>query len=539
MAKPEVPSSPLVDMNLKQPLAEGHETGIIGFQELFGGYRLWGLLIYSVLILLVTGAIAIKRHLWWDEIVVYYIATLPNLKAIWHALLSGPDLQTPTYYFILHYLGAWFGPSPLVLRSIAIVPYWLATLVLYFMVARRTSALYGSLAMLFPSLTVAFNYSFEARPYALVLLFTACTFLSWQLTKEERFRHFALPALCVSLAATVCIHYNACLIVLPLLAGEAVLALRKRRLDFPVLVSLCCAAVPVMLLLPHILAIKRLAVTNSAVTHSEGANFEALAEIYFALFSRFIVLAAPVGAASVIWLALPYRRRNENRDFRRPENGVASPTMVVAATFLILPVIYFILSLITHTLHVRYVLETVIGAAICFALALYSARHAVSHLAGILLVVVTLGVSFYAAKRLRTPDESNWRTFAAYSELFNHNTKAVYDSNDPLLLGGPSYLVVFHYGDEDLRRRSFYLISDPGIKIPWLTQFSRMTYTAFESILPGQMQVPYYSSFIRQHQHFLVYDPEPWFLNQLVSDGYNVRVQTFLEHGPLYSVTLK
>jgi len=28
-------------------------------------------------------------------------------------------------------------------------------------------------------------------------------------------------------------------------------------------------------------------------------------------------------------------------------------------------------------------------------------------------------------------------------------------------------------------------------------------------------------------------------LNQLVSDGYNVRVQKVLEHGPLYSVTVK
>ena len=37
--------------------------------------------------------------------------------------------------------------------------------------------------------------------------------------------------------------------------------------------------------------------------------------------------------------------------------------MVAAATFLMLPVIYFALSFVTHTLNVRYVLETVIGAA--------------------------------------------------------------------------------------------------------------------------------------------------------------------------------
>src|SRR6476646_10301210 len=184
--------------------------------QLFGGRAFWYLLLYSIFILSATAIIASRRHLWWDEIQTMLIATLPDMKAIWKALLSGADWQSPAVFLPLHFLTQVFGASPLVGGLAGIVPYWLATLVLYYAVARRTKPLYGFIAMLFPSLTGAFAYSFEMRPYAFVLLFTACTFLSWQLTKEYKFRRFALPALTISLGILVCLHYNACLVALPL-----------------------------------------------------------------------------------------------------------------------------------------------------------------------------------------------------------------------------------------------------------------------------------------------------------------------------------
>lgn len=86
---------------------------------------------------------------------------------------------------------------------------------MYFMAARRATPLYGSLAMIFVSIKAAFSYAFEARPYALVL--------SWQATQEKRIRRLALPALALSLAAALAVPYNACLVALPLLVGEAIL----------------------------------------------------------------------------------------------------------------------------------------------------------------------------------------------------------------------------------------------------------------------------------------------------------------------------
>src|SRR5436190_22257812 len=83
-----------------------------------GGRYFWGLLLYSIALLLVTGMIAARRHLWWDEIDACYIATQPTFSAILHSLSLGLDWQPPTYYIPLHYLVKWFGATPFVLRLI-------------------------------------------------------------------------------------------------------------------------------------------------------------------------------------------------------------------------------------------------------------------------------------------------------------------------------------------------------------------------------------------------------------------------------------
>ena len=103
----------------------------------------------------------------------------------------------------------------------------------------------ASSQLIFVSIKAAFSYAFEARPFALVL--------SWQATQERRIRRLALPALALSLAAFA-VHYNACLVALPLLVGEAILAARRCAFDFAVVFHFY-GAIPAVFLLPHILAL--------------------------------------------------------------------------------------------------------------------------------------------------------------------------------------------------------------------------------------------------------------------------------------------
>jgi len=508
--------------------AEGEEFAALHPRLILGGRYFWALLIYSIVLLLITGAIAVRRHLWWDEIDVYYIAGQP-FDVIFRSLASGLDWQPPTYYIPLHYLVKWFGTTPFVLRSIAIFPYWLATLVVYFAVARSTAPVYGFLAMLFPSLTLAFVYSFEARPYALVLLSSACAFLAWQLTHEKGTRRFALPALSISLAAGFSIHYSACLAALPFLAGEAILAVRRRAFDFPVLLSICGGAFPVVFLLSNILAHR-----NYGGVPAGASLIARLGATYEALFALPTLLSFGMLAVLAVWLALP---RKDSRQQILMSDFQSLP-LAVAGMFLLIPVVFCVVSHFTQTYYPRYVLETVIGAAFFLAFAAHGVRRAMPHLASVLVVILIAAVLFAGLKRIRTPDESAWGTFAFYADLFNRNTKAVYDSQYPLLLGQGSYLLALRYGDAELRDRAFHPLGEPGVTATAFALSDRQGYKALERLDPG-IHVPDYGSFKREHSHFLMYDPDQWVIDRLVAEGEEVKICATLLQRPLYEVIVR
>jgi hypothetical protein len=502
--------------------------------QLFGGQAFWYLLLYSIFILSATAIIASRRHLWWDEIQTMLIATLPDMKAIWKALLSGADWQSPAVFLPLHFLTQVFGASPLVGRLVGIVPYWLATLVLYYAVARRTKPLYGFIAMLFPSLTGAFAYSFEMRPYAFVLLFTACTFLSWQLTKEFKFRRFALPALTISLGILVCLHYNACLVALPLAVGEAAIAFRRRKVDYPVLISIACAALALLPLIPDIRASR-----HFSTTYHIAHNYPTFLELYMGLFSRVIVLGLVFCAAFFVWHAFSKR---EVSDLSLDTQGLPYWEIAAAASFLALPIVYFVLSMYTGALHFRHVLDTVIGASVLVAYLCYAWRRRFARFSSILLGLLVCNLLFNVSSRLRSPDEYNWGTYTRYSDLLNGGIPIVQQqSQEPIAMGDGAYLLAYEYGSPALAKRSFYVMGDPHWKdVAPDAVFKRNFYQAFMAMLPpGRIHAPEYATFIREHRHFLLYDPDPWLIKRLAADGEEIKAQSLLENGPLYSVSIK
>lgn len=517
----------------KEPGLETRDLSPSERSRPFGGVVLWYLLLYSIFILSTTAVIASRRHLWWDEIQTMLIATLPNMKAIWNALLAGADWQSPAVFVPLHFLTHAFGATPLVGRLVGIVPYWLATLVLYYTVARRTSPLYGFIAMLFPSLTGAFPYSFEMRPYAFVLLFTACTFLSWQLTKEYKFRRFALPALTVSLGTLVCLHYNACLVALPLAVGEATIAFRRRKVDYPVLISIACAALVLLPLIPDLRAIR-----HYSTTYHMPHDFSSFLDLYVGLFSRVILLAFALCAAFLVWRAFSKR---EAPELSIDTRGLPYWEIAAAASFLVLPIVYFILSMYTGALHYRHVLDTVIGASVLVAFLCYAWRRPLAPVPGILLILLACNLLFNVSHRLRSPDESSWGTYAKYADLFNGSIPALQHPQEPIVMGDGPYLLAYKYGSPALAEHSFYVMGDPQWKdaAPDAV-FKGNFYRAFAGMLPpGRIHAAEYAAFLREHRHFLLYEPDAWFVKRLATEGKEVKVQSLLPDGPLYSVSIR
>ncbi len=486
----------------------------------------WLLALYSIFLLAATGYIAAHRHLWFDEIDTFFIATLPNLKAIWNVLLLATDGQPIGFYVPVHLSYLLFGSSELALRLCAIIPFWLTTVVLYYAVARRTAPLYGFVAALAPLFTVAFQYSFEARPYALVLLFSACSFLAWQFAKEGRLRLFSLSAIAIALGAAISVHYNAVLLVIPILIGELAYTIRKRNIDWGVLIALCASGLPILFLLPHIHAIH--VYSQSYWSH---IAFSTLSDIYFTLSAKFILLAMLGGAAFGLWASLSRKRlRGINAEF-----GALPPHELAAAGgYLLLPFACFVLSFYTKALHYRYVIATVIGFSLFVPFVLWMFRSLFAKATGVLCALLALNLLYVTLSRVRTPDEDMWGTFAGYSELFNPATKDIYQSKQALVLGDGPFLVVAKYGNAALRERSFYPLS----RKHW-TNNSPVVFRGLQTVVHGPFHLIELNRFKQTHHSFLMYNPDSWLLDELLAEGDLAVVLANLPHGFLYEVTLK
>jgi hypothetical protein len=261
---------------------------------------------------------------------------------------------------------------------------------------------------------------------------------------------------------------------------------------------------------------------------------------YNTLFAYPMLLLFGACALLAIWFAMP---RKDGGDRRISAADFDALMLAASGVFLVIPIAFCAISYFSHTYYPRYVLETVIGAAIFLALLLHGVHRAAPRLASVLLALFLIAAVFIAGYRLHTPDERDWGTFAAYSDLFDSNRKALdrtlSGSRDPLVLGQGPYLLALRYGDEELRSRAFHLLSDAAVNVDSLAWYDRMFYRGLEAGLPAPSHLADYDGFKRQYRRFLLYNPDTWLMNRLLAEGQDVKIRANLRNGPLYSVVLK
>src|SRR6266508_1563014 len=138
-----------------------------------------------------------------DELYTFYISLLPSHSDIWSALSTGADQIPPFFYMITRASILLFGENHVSIRLPEVLGFWVMSLCLFQFVSKRSSALHGLVAMLFPLVTDAYYYAFEARPYGLVLGFGGTALLCWQAAAEGYYRKLSLMGLALSLAAAI------------------------------------------------------------------------------------------------------------------------------------------------------------------------------------------------------------------------------------------------------------------------------------------------------------------------------------------------
>src|SRR5258708_9987878 len=129
----------------------------------------WSIVWLSAFYWPVTLALATRKQFWNDELFTYYISALDTFPRIWSALLTAVDQNPPLFYWFSHKTTEAFGHNLIGLRVPAMIGFWLAGICMIAFVSRHLPAVYGLIAALIMMVSRAYWFSYEARPYGLVL----------------------------------------------------------------------------------------------------------------------------------------------------------------------------------------------------------------------------------------------------------------------------------------------------------------------------------------------------------------------------------
>jgi len=322
----------------------------------------WCLLGFSSLYLLLTASIATQRMLWNDELFTLYLSQLGNLSDMLAALSKGADQNPPSFYVLTHGILSLLGQSELAVRLPEVLGVLLMCLCLFRFVSRRSGALYGFAAMLFPLITTAYEYAYEARPYGLVLGFSSLALLCWQEATDGSRRGLWLLSLATSGVAAVSSHYYGVFLLIPLGIGELVRSLIHRRVDPPIWMAIGGMVAPLLLFLPFI---------QQASTYSH--HFWAQPEWRMIPGFYYFLLTPAIGPIVATWIVAslwPIR----DSELWPPSLHEAPrwpwPEIAAAFGFVLIPVIAVILAkFVTGAFTYRYALSAVIGFSILCAIA--------------------------------------------------------------------------------------------------------------------------------------------------------------------------
>lgn len=213
----------------------------------------------AALILSVTGfafavmaAQSLNKLMWFDEFITFYIAKLGSLHAIWSALARGTDPNPPLSHWLVSLSMRAFGANALAARLPFMLVGAIGLLALFAFLRRRIPPLYAAVGVLFFMSTAAFDYFFEARSYALTLVFSALSLLFWQEAAEGERPILNSIALAAALAAGISSNYFAVLAFFPIAAGELVRNISVRRFEWRVWFALAVSSATLLLYLPLI-----------------------------------------------------------------------------------------------------------------------------------------------------------------------------------------------------------------------------------------------------------------------------------------------
>jgi len=323
------------------------------FSEALERHKPVVLAVFSIAFFLLTIYRASRKLFWFDELFTVYLSRLPDMKSVWQAVTHGADFNPPFLYLITRVSERAFGEGQIATRLPEILGFWVFCLCLFRFVSLRLSVLSACVSMLFPLVTGAYYYAYEARAHGLVLGFCGVALISWQAAADrETRRTWWLFALGGSLACALFTHSYAFLIFAPIVLGELARAASRKRLDWPVCVTIAVGSLGMLATVPLV----------------HRAISEVGSRPYFSATLRRIVLVyadllKPAAGVLVGWLLLTWivRRRTERVE---QEAGFRAYEVVALCALVAVPVFeYAAAKLMSAPFLSRYGISAVAGIA--------------------------------------------------------------------------------------------------------------------------------------------------------------------------------
>lgn len=467
------------------------------------------LLSFFILTYLATTTYKAGRKLFWfDELYTVYISGLSTFQDRIETIRNQVDLNPPLFGELIVLSRTLISNDAIAVRMPSILGFGIFCLCLYRFVANATTSTAGWVALLFPLVTTATFYSFEARPHGIILGFAGLALIFWQNAAEPRnqgHRQGSLIGLGFSLAMACLNHVFGCLVFFPFLLAELARTLVRRKPDLPVLFTLFIAATA-------------LGVTYWVIQQTKGSiapdvarvSWNDLPMLYLKNLGMagllFITFIAGIGAGLG-------EGRNSSKSSSAPQYRQPYDFEWVAAIgFVLLPVTSLIIAIVGKgPLYHRYSLSCIAGFAL-----LAGFVCAKRPLTALTLCIIFAGYStldfmdFYKNKSIVEPSTgfniSTWhKAYENRYDIFNN----LEDQTSPIaVIALLDFMPTIFYASEGLRER---LIVLNQTREPEMIDSNKEGYKKLQNCCAEKGHIENMQLFLQSHQRFLAvcfYDNE-------------------------------
>lgn len=433
---------------------------------------------------------ASHKLLWDDEFYTLYLSTTSGWSDLQAALATGADQHPAPFYYLIHWITRLFGTSHITLRLPSIFGLWLFCVSLYSIVRRLTTPQWGAVALFAPLVTGVYWYSAEARGYALMAGGIALALLAWMCAAAGLHRARHLVLLAAGLAAATASHYYALVAIGPLVLGELVRTVTRKRVDWPVWLAFAAPAIPIAICLPALRSARKYAAHFWATPH-----WPSVFDFYPRMFSFLVDVLL---LATVVILLLGLRRAVGSRDAETPIQAPRIWETAAFCAFAFLPMAVMIFAkTITHAYIERYAITGMLGALIlvCVLLARFARGAPSAAASAAILLIVWFGIMVGVLLQRNAQLRENYR--ADLEALIESGAK-------PVAL---AEITVFHalsfYGPRNAAARFFYL-ADPPSAIKYLGHDT--VDRGFLDLQPWfPLNIVTFEDFVKRNPRFLAY----------------------------------